>query len=191
MFLSGYILQSSLRCHLLDIYLIYRTPHTLVVFDSMLGSILSTVVGIDRPKFFHQVSPVRNTQLLYYPTKYVAKLSFHVYCALVVMLKAGLNLPMIFCALDCRNRSTFQHLSRLDAKNLFSSVWQAIFHKWFFAFRCLFPSIYMESTFLPFGSFPMRVDVRKWWTVQNSMLRPIFSTFELNLYPIMLANLRL
>ena len=51
-----------------------------------------------------------------------------------------LGLPMIFCALGCRNRFTFYHLSQLDAKPLFYCPASKILQI-FFVFQCFFLSI--------------------------------------------------
>ena len=102
----------------------------------------------------------RNTQLPYCLTKYT-KHSSHLYCALVVMLKIGLSLFMIFFVLSCRNRTTFHHvITRYKKSFLFylkSKISQVVFRRSMSA-----SSIHMEFILLPFGSFPKHVDVWKW-----------------------------
>ena len=116
--------------------ILYRVfEHILVIFPLTLGSILLIVVDIDYEQSFRQVSAVYNALLPYYPTKYIAKHFFHVYCALVVILKPGLGLLMA-CALGCRNKFSFHHLSQLCKK--YFHFWQAKFHKCFFPFYAPF-----------------------------------------------------
>lgn len=69
------------------------------------------------------------------------------------------------------------------------SLWQANFYKWFFVFQCVFPSSHMEPIFLPLWSFPMLVNVWKWWILTHLMLLTIVLRCELTFHQIKLANL--